>query len=211
MRPGREKKRRRRILVVATGSPRQMRLVQRGTARQMIAAGMDHHQISDHLTTRRRENPFYSGDGRFDSRNIHYVLQHVGTFAVDRGHERPGRPIVLTPQSRLNETIVISTCWGGCRQTRTPVRWRCWAGCRQITRTGSAGLTWVRCSGGCNSGEASWQTSWSTQLPKPRFHAQAECRKWRWRRAIQSAEFSVTAMICQVISARTSPFRWIGA
>ena len=82
MRPGREKKRRRRILVVATGSPRQMRLVQRGTARQMIAAGMDHHQISDHLTTRRRENPFYSGDGRFDSRNIHYVRNSLANRSL---------------------------------------------------------------------------------------------------------------------------------
>ena len=35
----------------------------------------------------------------------------------------------------------------------------------------------------------------------PRMEIQEIIR--RWRRATQSAEFSVTAMICQVISART--------
>ena len=59
------------------------------------------------------------------------------------------------------------------------VRWRCWAGCRQITRTDPAGLTCVRYSAGCNSSEASWQTSWYTQLPQPRFRTQAKYRKWR--------------------------------
>ena len=59
-------------------------------------------------------------------------------------------------------------------------------------RTGSAGRTCARYSTGCSSGEALWQTSWSTpgrNLPR---QAQVDCRKWRWRRAIQSAEFSVT-------------------
>ena len=40
-------------------------------------------------------------DGQFGSRNLHYVLRHVGTFAIDHGHDRPERPIVATSQSRL--------------------------------------------------------------------------------------------------------------
>ena len=80
----------------------------------------------------------------------------------------------------------------GYRKTRTPVRWRCWAGCRQSIRTGSAGRTWARYSAGCNSGEALWQTGWSTPRRKLRCRTRPDCRKWRWRRAIQSAEFSVT-------------------
>ena len=52
------------------------------------------------------------------------------------------------------------------------------AGCSPPIPTATAGRTCERCSGGCNSGEASWRTSWSMQRLKQRCRNSTECRKW---------------------------------
>ncbi len=94
-----------------------------------------------------------------------------------------GKPQARVPtpgeRGRIPSQVCGATCWAGCRKIRTPARWHCWASCRRLHRIVSAGLTCVRCSGGCSSGEASWPTSWSTPRPEQRCRIPVEYRKWR--------------------------------
>ena len=67
------------------------------------------------------------------------------------------------------------------------------APCSQLIRTGSKGLTYGLCSGGCRNGGASWRANWSTPFPARVHGTNIHCRNWRWLQVVPSAEISVTS------------------